>query len=342
MWIVRHSINSTQTSNKAQERIRGRMDLIKVQNLCKNYGKLEVLKDINLNIKQGSIFGLVGHSGAGKSTLLRTFNGLEPIHRGSVQIDGLEISSLKSKELRAFRQKVGMIFQHFSLLSRKNVFENIVLPLQCAKIKPNPQAINNLLELVGLQDKAKAYPNELSGGQKQRVAIARALSMNPTLLLSDEATSALDPSITGAILDLLGNINKELGVTIVLVTHEMEVVKRLCSEAAFMENGAVLKSGKIEDLFLSPDPKMREFLGENEILPDKGLNIRIYFPKNLAQNPIITQMARELQMDFNIVWGNLESFNGIALGVLVINIDKNAKEKVCTYLDTQGAKWEII
>lgn len=318
------------------------MDLIKVQNLCKSYGDLEVLKNINLQIKKGSIFGIVGHSGAGKSTLLRTFNGLESIDSGKIEIDNLDISKLTGKELRTFRQKVGMIFQHFSLLSRKNVYENILLPLQCAKATINEAKIKNLLELVGLQDKAKSYPNELSGGQKQRVAIARALVMNPMLLLSDEATSALDPSITGAILDLLAQINRELGVTIVLVTHEMEVVKRLCAEAAFMEGGVVLKSGKIEDLFLSPDPKMREFLGENEILPVEGLNIRIYFPKNLAQNPIITQMARELQINFNIVWGNLESFNGIALGILVINIQANAKEKVCNYLNARGAQWEII
>ncbi len=324
------------------KQLRSKMDLIKVQNLSKSYGNLEVLKNINLRIKKGSIFGLVGHSGAGKSTLLRTFNGLESINSGKIEIDNLDISKLTTKELRAFRQKVGMIFQHFSLLSRKNVYENILLPLQCAKATINEAKIKNLLELVGLQDKAKSYPNELSGGQKQRVAIARALVMNPMLLLSDEATSALDPSITGAILDLLAQINQELGVTIVLVTHEMEVVKRLCSEAAFMEGGVVLKSGKIEDLFLSPDSKMREFLGENEILPDEGLNIRIYFPKNLAQNPIITQMARELQINFNIVWGNLESFNGIALGILVINIDKNAKEKVCNYLNARGAQWEII
>ncbi|WP_273214165.1 methionine ABC transporter ATP-binding protein [Helicobacter rodentium] len=318
------------------------MDLIKVQNLCKSYGDLEVLKNINLQIKKGSIFGLVGHSGAGKSTLLRTFNGLESIDSGKIEIDNLDISKLTGKELRTFRQKVGMIFQHFSLLSRKNVYENILLPLQCAKATINEAKIKNLLELVGLQDKAKSYPNELSGGQKQRVAIARALVMNPMLLLSDEATSALDPSITGAILDLLAQINRELGVTIVLVTHEMEVVKRLCAEAAFMEGGVVLKSGKIEDLFLSPDPKMREFLGENEILPVEGLNIRIYFPKNLAQTPLITQMARELQINFNIVWGNLESFNGIALGILVINIQANAKEKVCNYLNARGAQWEII
>ena len=193
-----------------------------------------------------------------------------------------------------------------------------------------------------MQDKAKSYPNELSGGQKQRVAIARALVSNPMLLLSDEATSALDPSITGAILELLQNINQELGVTIVLVTHEMEVVKTLCQEAAFMDGGKVLRSGNIEDLFLTPDPKMREFLGENEILPDSGINIRIYFPKNIAQNPIISQMARTLQMDFSIVWGSLESFNGIALGALVINIQESAKEPVCNYLSAQGAKWEII
>lgn len=318
------------------------MDLIKVKNLHKRFGDLEVLKNINLNIKKGSIFGLMGHSGAGKSTLLRTFNGLESINSGSIEVDGLEVSKLNVKDLRALRQKIGMIFQHFSLLQRKSVWENVILPLQCANLKIDTKQIQNLLELVGLEDKANSYPNSLSGGQKQRVAIARALVLNPMLLLSDEATSALDPNITGAILELLKNINKELGVTIVLVTHEMEVVKTLCEEAAFMENGEVLKSGAIEDLFLSPDPKMREFLGENEILPQSGLNIRIYFPKNIAQNPIITQMARALEMDFSIVWGNLESFNGVALGVLVINIKQSAKERVCNYLDTQGAKWEII
>ncbi|MBX7491060.1 methionine ABC transporter ATP-binding protein [Helicobacter turcicus] len=318
------------------------MDLITIKNLHKSFGTTEVLKDINLNIKKGSIFGLVGHSGAGKSTLLRTFNGLESINSGSINIDGLEVSKLSPNVLRTLRQRIGMIFQHFSLLHRKNVWENIILPLQCANIKVDNKKIKNLLELVGLEDKANSYPNALSGGQKQRVAIARALAMQPMLLLSDEATSALDPNITGAILELLKNINKELGVTIVLVTHEMEVVKTLCGEAAFMQQGEVLKSGAIEDLFLSPDPKMREFLGENEILPKNGLNIRIYFPKCIAQNPIITQMARVLDMDFNIVWGNLESFNGVALGVLVINIAQSHKERVCNYLDAQGAIWEIV
>lgn len=318
------------------------MNFIEVSELNKSYGDLQILKNINLTIKKGIIFGLVGHSGAGKSTLLRTFNGLENFQSGHLKINNVEIDKLNSRELREFRKKVGMIFQHFSLMHRKNVYENVILPLQCWRQKIDKKKIYNLLELVGLEEKAQFYPNELSGGQKQRVAIARALVMNPHLLLSDEATSALDPSITGSILDLLKQINDELGVTIVLVTHEMEVVKKICKEAAFMEAGEVLKSGNIEELFLEPDKKMREFLGENEILPKEGINIRIYFPKEVAQNPIITKMARDLEMNFNIVWGSLESFGGIVLGVLVINIAKEFQEGVCSYLSKSGARWEIV
>ncbi|EES89123.1 methionine ABC transporter ATP-binding protein [Helicobacter canadensis] len=318
------------------------MDFIKVRELYKNYGKLEVLKNIHLDIKKGSIFGLVGHSGAGKSTLLRTFNGLESINHGSIKIGEVEINHLDSKKLRHFRKKVGMIFQNFSLMTRKNVYENIILPLECWGEHINKNRVEKLVELVGLQDKMKFYPSQLSGGQKQRVAIARALVMNPDLLLSDEATSALDPSTTNSILELLSQINQEIKVTIVLVTHEMEVVKKICQEAAFMENGEIIKSGPIESLFLEPDKKMREFLGENEILPQNGINIRIYFPKEVAQNPIITQMARELQVDFNIVWGNLESFGGIALGVLVINIKQEFLEQVCAFLTQSGTRWEIV
>ena len=318
------------------------MDFIEVKNLHKSYGSMEVLKNICLNIKKGSIFGLVGHSGAGKSTLLRTFNGLEKIKSGKLWINGVQIDQLNIEELRHFRRKVGMIFENFSLMARKNVYENIILPLQCWGEKIDKNKIEKLVELVGLQEKIKFYPSQLSGGQKQREAIARALSMNTGLLLSDEATSALDPSTTSSILELLLQINKEIGVTIVLVTHEMEVVKKICQEAAFMENGEIIKSGNIESLFLEPDKKMREFLGENEILPQSGVNIRIYFPKEVAQNPIITQMARELQVDFNIVWGNLESFGGIALGVLVINIQKEFQERVCRFLTQSGTRWEIV
>lgn len=318
------------------------MNFIEVENLRKNYGKLCVLKNIHLEIPKGSIYGLVGHSGAGKSTLLRTFNGLEDFQEGSLVVDGVEISKLKAKALREFRKKVGMIFQHFSLMSRKNVYENIILPLQCWGEKIDFKKIENLLDLVGLQEKKDFYPAQLSGGQKQRVAIARALVMNPDLLLSDEATSALDPLTTASVLELLGEINKELGVTIVLVTHEMEVVKKICQRAAFMEGGEIIKSGSIEELFLEPNPKMREFLGENEILPKEGVNIRIYFPKEVAQDAIITKMARTLNIDFGIVWGNLESFGGIALGVLVINVQKEMQSSVCDFLEKSGARWEIV
>ena len=318
------------------------MNFIEAINLNKSYGNLCVLKNINLAIPKGSIFGLVGHSGAGKSTLLRTFNGLENFQNGKLIVDNVEISKLKAKDLREFRKKVGMIFQHFSLMSRKTVYENIILPLQCWGEKVDFKKIEKLLELVALSEKRDFYPAQLSGGQKQRVAIARALVMNPDLLLSDEATSALDPFTTGSVLELLEEINKELGVTIVLVTHEMEVVKKICQRAAFMEHGEIIKSGNIEELFLEPNPKMREFLGENEILPKEGVNIRIYFPKEVAQHAIITQMARNLDIDFGIVWGNLESFGGIALGVLVINVQKNMQEKVCNYLENSGARWEIV
>ncbi|PZT48198.1 methionine ABC transporter ATP-binding protein [Helicobacter valdiviensis] len=318
------------------------MSFIEIKNLSKFYGTLQVLKNINLSINKGGIFGLVGHSGAGKSTLLRTINGLETFKEGQLLVDGIEVSKLNGKDLRVFRKSIGMIFQHFSLISRKNVYENVILPLECWGEKVDKNKIDNLLELVGLKDKKNFYPAQLSGGQKQRVAIARSLVLNPKILLSDEATSALDPSITGAILDLLSTINKELGVSIVLVTHEMEVVKKICKEAAFLEGGEILRSGAIEELFLSPDKKMREFLGENEILPKNGVNIRIYFPKEVAQNAIITQMARKLDIDCNIVWGTLEAFNDIALGFLVINIDKNYQEKVCEFLSQSGTRWEIV
>ncbi|MDE5591624.1 MAG: methionine ABC transporter ATP-binding protein [Helicobacter sp.] len=318
------------------------MDYIEVSGLNKSYGGFQVLKNIDLSIKKGTIFGLVGHSGAGKSTLLRTFNGLERFDSGCLKINNTEINRLKYRELRAFRRNIGMIFQNFSLMSRKNVYENIILPLQCWGEKIDKKRIDTLLELVGLQDKAKVYPNALSGGQKQRVAIARALVMNPHLLLSDEATSALDPSTTGSILELLERINCEFGVTIVVVTHEMEVVKKICKEAAFMEKGEILSQGSVQELFLEPSKKMREFLGENEILPNDGLNIRLYFPQEVSQNPIITQMARDLEINCNIVWGHLESFGGVALGVLVINVDSAVKESVCEYLSKSGVHWEIV
>ena len=322
--------------------------MIEIQNLQKYYGKELVIDNVSLNVKKGEIFAIVGHSGAGKSTLLRCINALESYQNGSLKVFGEEISqsAQNAKKLRELRKNIGMIFQHFALMSRKNAFENVAMPLQIHGFDKNEikSRVSELLELVGLADKAKAYPNELSGGQKQRVAIARALALRPKVLLSDEATSALDPNTTKNILELISQINKELGISVVLVTHEMEVVKEIAQRAVLLERGKIIGSGQIHELFLKPNEKMREFLGENElssVLPKDGVNVKLYFPKEVAQKHIITQMARELNVDFSIVWGKIEKLNGVALGNLVINIAQKDKEKVLDFIDKNGVLWEL-
>lgn len=322
--------------------------MIEIQHLKKYYGKELVIDNVSLNVKKGEIFAIVGHSGAGKSTLLRCINALESYQNGSLKVFGEEISqsTQNAKKLRELRKNIGMIFQHFALMSRKNAFENVAMPLQIHGFDKNEikSRVSELLELVGLAGKAKAYPNELSGGQKQRVAIARALALRPKVLLSDEATSALDPNTTKNILELISQINKELGISVVLVTHEMEVVKEIAQRAVLLERGKIIGSGQIHELFLKPNEKMREFLGENElssVLPKDGVNVKLYFPKEVAQKHIITQMARELNIDFSIVWGKIEKLNGVALGNLVINIAQKDKEKVLDFIDKNGVLWEL-
>ncbi|EAK0848119.1 ABC transporter ATP-binding protein [Campylobacter lari] len=318
--------------------------MIKIQNLKKYYGKELVINDVSLEVKEGEIYALVGHSGAGKSTLLRCINGLENYQSGSVQVFGKEIATLKEKELRVFRKDIGMIFQHFALMSRKNVFENVAMPLEIHNFDKNTiqKRVNELLDLVGLLAKSKAYPNELSGGQKQRVAIARALALNPKILLSDEATSALDPNTTNNILELIAKINQEFNISVVLVTHEMDAVKQIAQKAVLLEQGQIIGQGKIEDLFLKPSEKMREFLGESDFLPLNGVNVRLYFCKEKANQSIITHMARSLNIDFNIVWGKIEKLNNNALGNLVINIEAKDQEKVLKYLQENGVIWELV
>ncbi|RKO65118.1 methionine ABC transporter ATP-binding protein [Campylobacter sp. P255] len=317
--------------------------MIKIQNLKKYYGKELVINDVSLEVKEGEIYALVGHSGAGKSTLLRCINGLENYQSGSVQVFGKEIATLKEKELRTFRKDIGMIFQHFALMSRKSVFENVAMPLEIHNYDKSKiqKRVNELLDLVGLLVKSKAYPNELSGGQKQRVAIARALALNPKILLSDEATSALDPNTTNNILELIAKINQEFNISVVLVTHEMEAVKQIAQKAVLLEHGQIIGQGNIEDLFLKPSEKMREFLGESEFLPQSGINVRLYFCKEKANQSIITHMARNLNIDFNIVWGKIEKLNNNALGNLVINIEPKDQEKVLNYLQENGVIWEL-
>ena len=317
--------------------------MIKIENLKKFYGATQIIDDVSLNVEKGEIFAIVGHSGAGKSTLLRCINGLEDYQGGSLKVFDKEISALKDKELRELRRDVGMIFQHFALMARKTAFENVSTPLKFwgysdGEIK---KRVSELLELVGLANKAASYPGELSGGQKQRVAIARALALSPKILLSDEATSALDPNTTNSILELLKQINQTLNISVVLVTHEMEVVKSIARRAVLLESGKIIGSGTIEELFLKPDEKMKEFLGEDEILPSEGVNIRLFFPKEVAQNSVITHMARTLNIDFNIVWGKLEKLNENVLGSLVINVDPKDEARVTEYIKQSGVLWEV-
>ena len=317
--------------------------MIKIENLKKFYGATQIIDGVSLNVEKGEIFAIVGHSGAGKSTLLRCINGLEDYQGGSLKVFGKEISALKDKELRELRRDVGMIFQHFALMARKTAFENVATPLKFwgysdGEIK---KRVSELLELVGLANKAASYPGELSGGQKQRVAIARALALSPKILLSDEATSALDPNTTNSILELLKQINQTLNISVVLVTHEMEVVKSIARRAVLLESGKIIGSGTIEELFLKPDEKMKEFLGEDEILPSEGVNIRLFFPKEVAQNSVITHMARTLNIDFNIVWGKLEKLNENVLGSLVINVDPKDEARVTEYIKQSGVLWEV-
>ena len=317
--------------------------MIKIENLKKFYGATQIIDGVSLNVEKGEIFAIVGHSGAGKSTLLRCINGLEDYQSGSLKVFDKEISALKDKELRELRRDVGMIFQHFALMARKTAFENVATPLKFwgysdGEIK---KRVGELLELVGLANKAASYPGELSGGQKQRVAIARALALSPKILLSDEATSALDPNTTNSILELLKQINQTLNISVVLVTHEMEVVKSIARRAVLLESGKIIGSGTIEELFLKPDEKMKEFLGEDEILPSEGVNIRLFFPKEVAQNSVITHMARTLNIDFNIVWGKLEKLNENVLGSLVINVDPKDEVRVTEYIKQSGVLWEV-
>ena len=318
--------------------------MIKIQNLNKYYGDVQILKNVDMEISKGEIFGIIGHSGAGKSTLLRCINGLEDYRDGSLTVEGQEVKDLTEKEIRELRKNLGMIFQHFSLLERKTVFENVALPLECFKYSKEEKnkRVNELLELVGIADKKNQKPRNLSGGQKQRVAIARALALNPKVLLCDEATSALDPNTTKSILSLLQDINKKLNITIIMVTHQMEVIKQICSRVAIMEGGKVLEIGNTEELFLQNSKNLQKLVGEDEIVLPKGSNIRIIFPKEISNESIITSMARNLDIDFSIVCGRLEKYREDILGSLIINVSSKHKEKVKKYLDERHVRWEEI
>lgn len=318
--------------------------MIEFKGVSKSFSEQKVLNDVSFTIEEGEIFGIVGHSGAGKSTLLRCINGLETYDTGSITVFEEEVKSLKSSELRNLRKNIGMIFQNFNLMKSKDVFDNIALPMVLWKKDKNriKDRVSTLLSLVGLEDKAHANINELSGGQKQRVGIARALSLNPKILLCDEATSALDPNTTMSILDLLMEINRKMNITIVIVTHQMEVIKQAAGRVILLDGGEVKASGKVEELFMKPTEKLKNLIGEEELLPESGINIRIFFPRETSQSCLITSIARELDVNFSIVWGRLERFRQDVVGSLIINVDKIDFQKITGYLDEKSVGWEVI
>jgi D-methionine transport system ATP-binding protein len=317
--------------------------MIKISGLKKTFGSAQVLNDINLHIGTGSTYGLIGRSGTGKSTLLRCINGLESYDDGSLLVDGVEVKSLSSKEAREFKRDIGMVFQHFSLLSRLTVYENIALPLKCWKYKKASidKKVKELVEMVEISDKLHAKPNELSGGQKQRVAIARALSMSPKILLCDEATSALDPRTAQSIISLLNEINRRLGITIVVVTHQMSVLRRSCEEIAILEDGRIVESGPIGEIFLSRSRALGNIIGNKDlILPETGANLKLFMSKELSDKPIVTKMSRELQTDFMILGGETETYRNGILSSVIINVSDAALPRIVKYLDDNNVTWK--
>lgn len=318
--------------------------MIKVCNASKSFSTEKVLNNVSFTVDKGDIYGVIGHSGAGKSTLLRCFNGLETYDEGSINIMGKEVKQLSLKELREFRKNVGIIFQSFNLINRKNVYENISFPLEIWGMDSEfiKKRVDSLIDLVGLNEKVNSNIRELSGGQKQRVGIARALSLNPKILLCDEATSALDPKTTKSILQLLRDINNKLNVTIIVVTHQMEVVKEICNKFILLEGGAIKSSGTTDELFVRPTSEMKTLMGDEEVLPSAGYNIKIFFPKEISQNCLITSIARELNIDFSIVWGRLERFRDNVMGSLIINASSENKDRILKYLDQKSIDWEVI
>lgn len=318
--------------------------IIQIQNVSKTFmgkeNEVEALKDITLDIHKGEIYGIIGMSGAGKSTLVRCLNFLERPTSGTVIVEGQDLSSLKEEELRRLRTEIAMIFQHFNLLMQRNVLDNVCFPMEItgvSKAEARKRAME-LLEIVGLTEKAKSYPAQLSGGQKQRVAIARALANNPKILLCDEATSALDPTTTKSILQLLQDINKQYGITIVIITHEMAVVREICSHVAIVDAGMLAEHGTVEEVFKSPKSKAAKklvFMVEQKAHVMQGKRcIRIVFNETSSFEPVIANMVLECKMPVNILLADTKDIGGIAHGQMILQLpeDETAGNKMIHYL----------
>ena len=330
------------------------MPLIELKHLTKTFkGKtqtVDALRDINLQIEQGDIYGIIGMSGAGKSTLVRCINFLERPTSGSVVIDGKDLVALSPKELRQLRQQVAMIFQHFNLLQQRDVRGNIAFAMEIAGMKRADidRRIDELLEIVGLTDRQHNYPSQLSGGQQQRVAHARALSTNPKIILCDEATSALDPTTTTSILNLLREINRKLGITIVIITHEMSVVESICTHVAIIDDGQLAESGTVESVFSQPKTKAAKKLIFRKSGADSGILgerlIRIVFEGNASSEPIIADLVMECRVSVNIMYADTRDVGGKAFGQMVLQLpeDRLQQEKIIYYLQSRKLRVEEV
>ncbi len=338
------------------------MSEIEVRHLSKTFTqkdlKVDALSDININIEKGDIYGIIGMSGAGKSTLVRCLNYLERPTDGQVIVRGQELGALSEKELRQARMKIAMIFQSFNLLQQKNSIDNISFPLKIQGI-PKKEArakAKELLHTVGLSDKGKSYPSQLSGGQQQRIAIARALACDPDILLCDEATSALDPQTTDQILQLIKQINESMGITVVIITHQMSVIQKICNRVAIIENGHLVEEGKVLDIFAHPKSRaakeliLRDAHGDSHALMDpideitEGKKIRIVFSANSAFEPVVSNMILKFGQPVNILKANTRNVGGVAKGDMILQLpaERETRLKMEDYLKERGLEIEEV
>ena len=340
--------------------------IVEVKHLSKTFttkeGQVDALRDINLSIEKGDIYGIIGMSGAGKSTLVRCLNFLEVPTSGQVIVEGQDLGSLSDRELRALRSSIGMIFQSFNLLMQKSVIDNVCFPLQIQGIRKKDAVIKarELLKTVGLEDKEKAYPAQLSGGQRQRVAIARALACDPKILLCDEATSALDPQTTASILDLLKKINAETGITIIIITHQMSVVREICNNVAIIEKGSLVENGLVEEIFTHPKSRAAKQLIIEGKDPDEWTSeenaagtvpllhedrrIRIVFGTQSSFEPVIANMVLTMGTPVNILRADTKDVHGVARGEMILGLpaDREIQERMISYLIERGLDVEEV
>lgn len=327
--------------------------IIEIKNLKKIFksknNEITALDNINLQIFEGEIFGIIGLSGAGKSTLVRCMNLLEKPTKGNVIFDNNDLSALKHKELLKIRQSIGMIFQQFNLLMQRNALDNICFPLEISGISKKEARIRaiELLKIVGLEDKANSYPSQLSGGQKQRIAIARAIATNPKVLLCDEATSALDPNTTNSILSLLKQINKQLKITIVIITHEMSIIEQICERVAIIDKSTIAEIGKVSQIFSNPKSEIaKQLIFSNSIYkPFETKNFyRIVFDGISSFEPVITNISLKYKTNINILYADTKNVEGKAIGQMIIQLpeDKALQKRILSYLDIQKIKYEEV